>query len=144
MAEGSVVRRTVIENFSRLEHARKIFVRHTHRRVGLVVLQQNVVTRLVLLDKIVLKKQSILLRLHDDVVNVLNLADKNSCLVRDLIFVEIGAYTALQILGLADINYRAVLVKILIASWTLREVQNYIFQISQTLFILGHTTRKNY
>ena len=55
---------------SRLEHPREILFRHADGRVGLAVFQQNVVARIVFLDKSVFQQQGILLGVNHRVGDV--------------------------------------------------------------------------
>ena len=114
MAVGAEVLRAVADNLAGLEHLGEILAGDADGGVRLIVLEQHVVARLVLLDEVVLEQQCILLALHHHVANIGDLTDENTRLSR-LLLLEILAHAPLQILCLTHINHRALLVEILIA-----------------------------
>ena len=71
------------------EYPRKIFVAYADRRICLIVFQQNVVFRLIPLDKVVLQQKSVFFCLYDDVSDIFYFADKHPCLCALLVFIEI-------------------------------------------------------
>ena len=101
----------VVHLSSRQEHTRKSLFLDTNPRVCLVVLQHDVVARLVLLDHRVLKQQSLGFGVDDAVFEVGNLAHEDARLAR-LLLVEIAADATLEVLGLAHIDERAVFIEI--------------------------------
>ena len=85
-----VIRRTVPDNLPGSENPRKVLVLHADGRVRLVVLQHHIVTRLILLNQIVLQQQSILFRIDHNIADVGNLADEHPGLPRFMLLAEIG------------------------------------------------------
>ena len=82
---GAVIRRPRYAAPPRLEDARQVFVGNGDGRVGFVVFKQDVIPRLVALDKVVLQEQRILLRLDHDVADVANARDEQLRLARLLV-----------------------------------------------------------
>ena len=109
------------DNVSRLENPGVGFVADADGRVGLIVLQQHVIARLVVLDKIVLKQQGVGLRVNHHIAYVGNLVHQYACLSR-LFFIKIGAHAALERLGFPHVDDGAILVEVLIATRALREI----------------------
>ncbi len=128
VGERPVVFAVFAVDLSRLENAGKVFVRDTYGRIGLVVLQQDVVAGLVLLDEVVFEQQRIFVGRHHDVVDVLNLGHQYFCLPPVHAFHEIGGDAALQIFGLADVDDVFVLVEILVAPGRFGHVENDVLQ----------------
>ena len=76
--------------------------------IGLVVAQQHVEFRLVLLDEIVFERQGLALVVHDDVVEVGDFAHQRAGLgIGPARFQEVGAHAGAQRAGLADVEDRA-------------------------------------
>ena len=100
-----------------LEDARQVFFRDGYRRVTFAVFKQYVVARLELFYELVFQQQGFGLRFDHGVVNIPNLRDEYSRLARFVFAVEIAADAALQVLCLAYVDYRPVLVEVLIATW---------------------------
>ena len=75
---------------SGLEDTGQILVGNADAGVGLAVLKQNVVARVVLLYKTVLKQQSILLGVYDGVADVLNLRHQHLGLEPVYLLVEVA------------------------------------------------------
>ena len=85
---------------------REVVVRDDDPRIGLGVLQQDVVARLVLLDEIVLQQQRVGLGVHNGELRVGDLRDQNPGLhVQPLRRHEVLRHPLVQILGLAHINH---------------------------------------
>ena len=109
------VSRAVFNEPSGYIDSRKSLVGEFDVRVGLVVAQQDVEARLVLLDEIVFKCERFLLVIDEDVVDVARFRDQRAGLdVRQLVFVEIAANARPEHLRLADVDdfSRGVLVQI--------------------------------
>lgn len=102
---------------TRLNHPRKRLFKDSYPRISLVILEQDIILRLMFLNKVVFKQQGILLIIYDYMMNVTNLADKDSRLTRLLFIKEIGRYAPFEVLSLANVNYLSCLVEILIDSW---------------------------
>ena len=75
---------------SGLEDTGQILVGNADAGVGLAVLKQNVVARVVLLYKTVLKQQSIFLGVYDGVADVLNLRHQHLGLEPVYLLVEVA------------------------------------------------------
>ena len=88
-----------------LQNPRVELVRHLDVRIGLVVLQQGVVARLMLLDEIILEHQRLELRIDDDVLEALHqmhhLLDLHGFLIG---FLEVLLDAVFQHLRFADID----------------------------------------
>ena len=108
---GAVVKRAVVDLFSGEENPRKLLVFNADPRIGLVVLEHDVVARLVLLDEVVLEQQGLRLRLHDDELDVGNTRHQHPGLAC-LFLVEIAGDATLQVLRLAHIDQGAVLIEV--------------------------------
>ena len=98
-----------------LEYSRQIFVGYADAGVGLSILQQNVVARVVFLYQTVLQQQSIFLSVHHRVADVSYLRDEHLCLEPVYLLMEIGGYALLQTLCLAHVYYDVVFIIKLIA-----------------------------
>ena len=107
-AVGTKILRTVAHELARGLHAGKRLAANDDPRIGLVVLEQDVVARLQALDQGVLEQQRIGLAFHDDVADLDDLphhdADLGTVLLR---LHEVGGDPLAQALGLAHIDDRA-------------------------------------
>ena len=96
----------IVEHASGKEHARKLFRSDTDPRIRLGIFKKDVVTRLVLLDKIILKQQGVRLAVNDGILNVGNPGDQNTGLgIESLRRYEILGNPLVEVLRLAYINY---------------------------------------
>ena len=120
---------------ARLEDAGEILVRHADTGVGLAVLQQHVVARIVLLDEAVFEQQGVFLRVDDRITDVVNLRHQHLGLVSVHLFVEIRRHPSLQTLGRAHIYNNVVGVIELIATRLLRHVEHDVLEPSQPFFV---------
>ena len=127
MAVGTVVGARSAHDVACLEDARKGFGRDDNGGVCLVILEQDVVARLVALDEVVLEQEGVLLRAHYDILDVGDVLHEHRRLRRLVGVVEIGRHPPLQILRLADIDHPPSIVQILVAPWRLRQVVDYFF-----------------
>ena len=85
---------------------RKLVVRDDDPRVGLGILQQDVVVRLVLLDEVVLQQQRVGLRIDDRELRVGDLRDQQPGLhIQPLRRHEVLRHPLVQVFGLAHINH---------------------------------------
>ncbi len=81
--------------------------------VGLVVAQQDVETRLALLDEVVLKRQGLLLVFHQDVIHVHGFAHERACFGVGLgSLKQVRTYPGAEVFGLADVDYVALCVAV--------------------------------
>ncbi len=77
--------------------------------IGFVVAQQNVVTRLLLLDQVVLERERFLLVVDDDVIEIDGLAQQRPGLgVFAGAFQEIRTHSRAQVIRLADVDDLAI------------------------------------
>ena len=85
---------------------RELVSRDAYPRIGLGILQENVVFRPVLLYEIILKKQGVRLGIHHGILRVRNLGNQNPGLGREpLGRGEILGHPLVEILGLAHIYH---------------------------------------
>ena len=133
VAEGSVVCSCTGYYLAGLEHSREVFVGDTHRRVGLVVLQQYVVAWLVAFYEVVFEQERIFVAGHNDVVYVAYLAHQYLCLPRCLRLEEVGAHASFQVLCLTYIDYGAALVEVLVASRTFGQGRNNGLEVCEAV-----------
>ena len=104
-AVRSEVARTVLHHAPCQEDFRKLIRADADPRIGLGILQKDVVLRLVLLDEIVFKQQGIRLGVHDGVLCIGNPGDHQGRLSRQSFRRhEILGNPLVQVLGLAYIN----------------------------------------
>ena len=129
VAVRTEVIRTVANNLPGLVDAREILVADADGRIGLVVLQQHVVSRLVFFYQVILQQQGILFRVHYDVADVGNLGNQHARLGRLVILGKIRIDTAFQILGFSHIDDDPFLVQVLVDARTFRKVQYDSFQV---------------
>ena len=109
----SEITRPVAHQVPRPEDAREGFVGDPDEGIFLVVLEVDVIAWAMGLDVGALENERFLVAFGDDVVDVVNLRDQGRQLGPAVIprsLAEIGAHTAAQILGFADIDYPALLV----------------------------------
>ena len=69
------ISRSIPDHFSGQEYLREIAAADTDPRIGLRILEQDVIARFVLLDKVVFKQQGIGLRLHHGIFRIRYLGD---------------------------------------------------------------------
>ena len=105
MTKWTVIGGAIVNYFSCLEYSWEMFVSDAYGRVGLVVFQEDIITRLVFLDEVVFQQKRILFSLYDDITDVRYLADEQSCLAIRMIPIEIGRDSSFQIFCLSNINY---------------------------------------
>ena len=129
----SEVSAELLVDVSRLEYSREKLVCHDYGRVGLAILQQDIVLRVVFLYKSVLEQKGILLRVYHGVRDVLYLRDEHLCLEPVHFPVEIARHAPLQVLGLSHIYYLptvfAQVIIILVAARLLGHIEHYVFQV---------------
>ena len=102
--------------------------------IGLVVLEHDIVLRLVLLDQVDLKKQGLNIGLSDDKLKIHNLRYQRFCL-GIVASSEIGPHAIAKILGLAHIDDGTVLVFVNVTARTRRQELELGFnQVVHTLY----------
>ena len=114
---------------ARFENAGEVFVRDGNIWIGLVVFEQHIVARLVLLDERIFKEQRIFLRIHHGVRDVADLRDEQGGLSTLLLLIKIGRDAALQVFGLPDIDNCPFVVIILVAARLFGQVEHNSFEI---------------
>ena len=132
---GPVVGAPLLVDGARLEHPRKHLVGDANARVCLAVFQQNIVARVVFLDKAVFQQQRVFLGVYHRVGYVVYLAHQHLRLVAVYFGVKIRRHSALQVFCLAHIDYRSMLVVILIAAGLLRQSAYYALQVGQPFLV---------
>ena len=127
---GTEVLRAVAQQRARGLHAGKRLAPHDDPRIGLVVLEQDVVTRLEALYQGVFEQQGIRLAPDDDVTDGGDLADQHPHLRAVLLRLhEIGRNALAQALGLAHVDNRPAAVHELIDAGRERQQGHLLLQI---------------
>lgn len=108
-----------LDNLPCLEYPRIIFPRNANTWVTLSIFQQDIIVRLMLLDKIILQQKRILFALHHHIADICDLFDQQFGFVAVLLFMEITTYTPFQVLGFTHIDHFPNIVEVLVHSWLL-------------------------
>jgi hypothetical protein len=125
MDDGTVraeISGTILDHAPGKEDLRELVTGDTYPRIGLRILQKDIVFRLVLLDQVVLKQQGVGFGIHYRVLGIGYLRDKDPCLS-----VEPGGVhkvlgdSFMQVFRLADINHISLGVIITIDSGGMRK-----------------------
>ena len=143
------IRGAVLAQPPRHVHPRILLVGELDVGVGLVVAQQDVEARLVLLDEVVLERQRFLLVIDQDVVEIGGLRDQGAGLdIGQLVLGEVTAHAQPQALGLAHVDdaSRRVLVEIYSGrerklAWLYHGVPSEGLLLLYVRRLLGHPTR---
>ena len=85
-------------------------------RIGLVVLEKDVVAGLMLLDEGVLEDKGLSFGAHDDVLDTADLAHQKAGLRAGYVALEVATDAATQVLRLPDVDDRALLADVLVAA----------------------------
>ena len=96
--------RAVADELPGKEHPRVKLIGDNNPRIRFVVLKQHIVARLVLLYHGVFKVERILFGRHHDIAHVGNGGHEHIGALAVVCAVEVARHTALEILGLADVN----------------------------------------
>ena len=97
---------SVPDHLAGKENLRELVLAHANPRIGLGVLQKDIVARLELLDQIILQQQRICLRLHDSVLRIGDLGHHHCSLAREPVRRhEILRHPLMQVLCLTHINH---------------------------------------
>src|SRR5229473_497429 len=101
-------------------------------RISLIIAQQDVETRLSLLDEIVFERKRFFVVGDDDIVNIHRFAYQGSSFrVLDAAFVKIGSNPAAEVLGFADINNLALGVLVQIHAGRGRQTTDFGGQVHE-------------
>ena len=101
---GAEVAAAVLDDAAGGEDARPVAPGHLDAQVALVVLEADVVARLVLLDEVVLEDQRFLLVAGHQGLDVLHLAHEEGHVRAAVAAPQVGAHPRAQLLGLAHVN----------------------------------------
>jgi hypothetical protein len=102
----AVVSGAVFAEAARDVNARILFGGQLDVGISLVVAQQDVETRLPLLDEVVLKRQRLFFVVDQDVIDVGRFGDERAGLgIGEPVVVEVAAHPQAQALGLADVDH---------------------------------------
>ena len=112
---------TVLDEPTGNRHPGELLVPQAYPRIGLPVLEQDIVARLILLDKIVLQQECIRLRAYYSMVYVGYLRDHHTGLAVQPVGPEILRHPVLQVLGLAHVYHRPRSVQKTVDSGTVRQ-----------------------
>ena len=75
MTVRTIVGRTVPDNLPCLEYPWKILVADADRWITFIIFQQDIIARLVFLDKVIFQEQGIFFCIYNNIADVCNLAD---------------------------------------------------------------------
>ena len=84
--ERTEIFRTVLDHFSCDENSRETFVLDTNPGIGFIVLQTDIVTRLVFFDQTVFQQQGIQLGIHNKGFDIRDLSDQDGSLPAVVMF----------------------------------------------------------
>ena len=120
-----------------------MFAAYDDPRIALVVLEQNVVARLVGLDERVFEQQGIRFAVHDDVADLGDLAHQHAYLGAVLLALhEIGRDALAQALGFAHVDDPARPVQKLIDPGCERQQRHLFFQAEPVFVVVGHNRKQ--
>ena len=117
----SKIFRTSFVHLTSFEYARIRLARDTYIWITLAVFKQNVVVRLILLDKVVLQQECVLLTTDHHIFDIGYMRHQLTRLERCLILVEVAAYAPLQVLGFTHIDNCTFTIEVLIYTGLLRQ-----------------------
>jgi len=103
--------------------------------VGFVVLQVDIVSRLVFLDEVVFEQQRIVLGFDQYRTDVTDLPHQHGDAVVVVVFIEITADPSLEVLGLSDVKDVGFCIEKLIDA---RCVRKTFDQLTQVFVLCGH------
>ena len=105
-AVRSEITGTIPDHSARQEDAREWISTYTDPRIGLGILQEDIISWLELLYQIVFQEKSIRLRLHDSIFCICNLGDHHCSLARKPLYRhEILRNPLVQVFGLTHIYH---------------------------------------
>src|SRR5690606_30829269 len=102
---GSKISRPVLDVFSGPEDSREAFMFDDNPRIGLIIFEHDIITRLMLFDQAIFQKPSINLGVYDGKSNAVDFTDQHTSLAVQLIRIDkIRTHSILQIFCLSDID----------------------------------------
>ena len=117
------------DNLACLEDSGEVFIGDDDAWVGLPILEQDVVSGIPLLDKVVFQQQGIFLGVYHDISDVAYLAHQDGRLSVLMVLREIGVHPSLQVFSLPHIDDGARFIQVLVATRFLGQVEHYPFEI---------------
>ena len=139
---GTEILRTVARQLSGGLHARKMLAPHHDPRIGLVVLEQDVVTRLEGLYQRIFEQQRVGLAVDDDMADLGDLPHQHTHFGAVLLALhEIGGDPFAQALGLTHIDNRSGAVHELVDARRQRQHRHLLFKVVFSGF--GHNDNSN-
>ena len=131
---GAEIETAILFDLARDDEARIALIGNLDEGIGLVILEHDIVFRLVLLDQVDLKKQGLNIGLSDDKLKIHNLRYQRFCL-GIVAPSEIRAHPIAKILGLPHIDDGTVLVFVNVTARTRRQELELGFnQVIHTLY----------
>ena len=138
---GTEIETTILFDLARDDEARIALIGNLDEGIGLVVLEHDIVLRLVLLDQVDLKKQGLNIGLSDDKLKIHNLRYQRFCL-GIVASSEIGPHAIAKILSLPHIDDGTVLIFVNVTARTRRQELELGFnQVIHTLYYIKKETR---
>ena len=116
--------------------SRKIFFRHADARIGLSVLQKNIISWIVLLYQRIFQQQRIFFGINDRITDIPNLRNKHFGFETIHLGMEVRRNATLQVFCFTYIDNRSVSIIVLIAAGFLRHRTDNTFQPLETRLIL--------
>ena len=117
------------DNLACLEDSGEVFIGDDDAWVGLPILEQDVVSGIPLLDKVVFQQQGIFLGVYHDISDVAYLAHQDGRLSVLMVLREIGVHPSLQVFSLPHIDDGARFIQVLVATGFLGQVEHYPSEI---------------
>lgn len=111
---GTVVFTSALHDVAGLEYAGELLLGDADAGVTLAVFEEDVVVGLVLLDEVVFEQKSILLAIHHDIAYIGDVLDELLGLKAVLLFVEVTAHTAVEVLRFTHIDDLPCLIEVLV------------------------------
>ena len=112
-----------------LENAGEVLVGDTDAGVGLAVLQQHIVSRVIFLDERVLQEKGVLLCIYDCIADVMDLRDEHLGLETIHLCVEVRRDPCFEVLRLPHIDDGLCIVIELVAARLVRQSADNTLQV---------------
>jgi len=103
--------------------------------IGFVVLQVDIVARLVFFDEVVLEQQGVVLGFYQHRADIADLPHQHGDAVVIVVFIEIATDPSLQVLCLTDVEDLSFCIEKLIHA---RSIRKSFDQLTQVLVLCGH------